>query len=62
MRFWYIYPKARGNKMSEKSSKIVKAAGFLALVAVVVAVGRLIFKGIRKAKENVEPEEQDQGV
>ena len=36
-----------------KGSKIVKAVGFLAFVGILIAVGRLIFKGIRKSEENI---------
>jgi len=51
---------------STKGSKIVKAVGFLAFVGIVIALGRLIFKGIRKAKEDVgddaHAEEETHGV
>lgn len=50
-----------------KGSKIVKAFGFLALVGVIIAIGTLIFKGIRNAKkegmsDDTHAEEETNGV
>ncbi len=46
--------------LSNNGSKLVKALGFIAIVGILVAVGRLILKGIRSA--GAEPEDEHNGV
>lgn len=46
--------------VSNKGSKALKILGVIALVGVVVAIARLIIKGIRSAK--TEPEDEHNGI
>ncbi|GEM_PF-4955007 len=45
---------------ANKSSKLLKALGLIALIGVVIAVGRLIVKGVRSAGAG--PDDEQTGV
>ncbi len=53
--------------LSVSKSKVFKTLGLIAIFAAVVAIARLIFKGVNKAKEEVKneygnPENEASGV
>ncbi len=48
------------SQSTAKSSKLLKALGLIAIIGVVIAVGRLVVKGIRSA--GAEPEDEHNGV
>ncbi len=47
---------------ANKGSKIIKLIGILAVIGLMIVVARLIFKGIRSAKSEPEPEDEHSGV
>jgi len=52
--------KGMSQMTANKSSKLLKALGLIALIGVVIAVGRLIVKGVRSAGAG--PDDEQTGV
>jgi hypothetical protein len=45
---------------ANKGSKLFRALGIIAIIGVVIAVGRLVFKGIKSARSA--PEDEHDGI